>query len=71
MLEVVPCEKSTGPEPMPPMSLTYSEVLGGIGSVMIVELLSAGPPELLAIMVYCATAPGMNFGFVVPFKGSE
>ena len=58
MLEVAPWVNSTGPEPGAPRSLTYSLVLAGIGSVMKVESLSAGPPELLAMMVYCATAPG-------------
>ena len=47
-------------------------MLAGIGSVMTVELLSTIPvPELVAVMVYCTTAPGMNLGKLDPFTGSE
>lgn len=39
----IPLMKSTGPEPAPAMSLTYSTVLAGTGSVMTMELLSGSP----------------------------
>jgi hypothetical protein len=67
-----PSMNLTGPVPAPDMSLTYRAVLAGMASVRIIELLSAAIiPELVAAMVYSANAPGIAFGLLVPFTGSD